>query len=200
MPHSPPRDKGRYCYVKPSCTKGRDDAPKILGAFTGCNGGGTHSFKFVFQNQSVFWKLGSKDVNIYGDLGNDRSIMDGPRPSVLGGDSNEKERKPSRMDSSAGRLMQRHQLLRSMLLSFEGVETATMSHLRMRNPPNWFNLIVNSADVVIGDVDFRATVSRRTYKNLTPQAGMLVRSAPDRCSNIRAENVTITVPSGKPPV
>jgi galacturan 1,4-alpha-galacturonidase len=33
-----------------------------------------------------------------------------------------------------------------------------------------------------------------------PRAGSMVCSAPDRCSNIRVENVTVTVPSGKAPV
>ncbi|KAK2057870.1 exopolygalacturonase [Colletotrichum caudatum] len=43
-----------------------------------------------------------------------------------------------------------------MLFSFEGVQGATMSHLRMRNPPNWFNLIANSTGVIISDMDLRA--------------------------------------------
>lgn len=41
FPESPPREAGRYCFVKPSCTKGRDDAPKIFRAFHDCNNGGT---------------------------------------------------------------------------------------------------------------------------------------------------------------
>ncbi|KAK2040889.1 exopolygalacturonase [Colletotrichum somersetense] len=178
MPHSPPRDEGRYCYVKPSCTEGHDDAPKILRAFTECNGGGTvvldkryfvgspldltflehidvvitgeihfaadpyywaeHSFKFAFQNQSVFWKLGGKDVNIYGDLDNDWSVIDGHGQVYW------------------EEIQTNKSLLRPMLFSFEGVQGATMSHLRMRNPPNWFNLIANSTDVIISDMDLRA--------------------------------------------
>lgn len=39
FPTSPPRDK--TCFVKPSCTEGRDDSPKILAAFEECNDGGT---------------------------------------------------------------------------------------------------------------------------------------------------------------
>ncbi|KAK1580040.1 pectin lyase fold/virulence factor [Colletotrichum navitas] len=160
MPYSPLRDRGRYCYVKPSCTEGRDDAPKVFGAFTECNGGGTHinvvitgevhfatdpyywveqSFKCAFQNQS----LGDEHVNIYGDLGNDKSVIDGHGQVYWGEISNEQEIKP-------------HQILRPMLFSFEGVEGATMSHLRMRNPPNWSSLIANSTDVVISDMDLRA--------------------------------------------
>lgn len=39
----------------------------------------SHSFKYTFQNQSVFWKVGGEDVNIYGDLGlgEGRSVVDG---------------------------------------------------------------------------------------------------------------------------
>lgn len=39
FPTSAPREK--TCFVKPSCTEGRDDAPKILAAFEECNNGGT---------------------------------------------------------------------------------------------------------------------------------------------------------------
>ncbi|KAK2013576.1 pectin lyase-like protein [Colletotrichum eremochloae] len=160
--------------VKPSCTEGHKDAPKILREFTECTDGGTvvldkkylisspldltflrhidvviageihfnadpyywadNGFKFAFQNQSVFWKLGgSKDVNIYGDLGTNESVIDG-----------------------------HGQLLRPMWFSFEGVEGATMSHLRMRNPPNWFNLIANSTGVIISDMDLRAVDTYRS--------------------------------------
>jgi galacturan 1,4-alpha-galacturonidase len=36
-----------------------------------------NSFKYEFQNQSVYWKWGGEDVNIYGDLSNEHSIIDG---------------------------------------------------------------------------------------------------------------------------
>ena len=39
-----------------------------------------------------------------------------------------------------------------------------------------------------------------TSELLDPQAGTLICSAPDRCSNIRAENITVQVPSGAKPV
>ena len=35
------------------------------------------SFKYDYQNQSVFWKWGGEDVNIYGDLGNGKSVING---------------------------------------------------------------------------------------------------------------------------
>ncbi|KAF6834764.1 exopolygalacturonase [Colletotrichum musicola] len=178
MPFSPPREKGRYCYVKPGCGKKRDDAAGVLDAFEKCNDGGTvvfdksylisspldltflkhidivitgeiafnddpyywaeNSFKFDFQNQSVFWKLGGEDFNIYGDLGNDKSVIDG------------------RGQAYWEEIQTNKSLLRPMLFSIDGAKGATMSHIRMRNPPNWFNLISNSTDVLISNMDLRA--------------------------------------------
>ncbi|KAJ0304852.1 hypothetical protein COL516b_005628 [Colletotrichum fioriniae] len=155
MPFSPPRDKDRYCYVKPSCTEGKDDAPKILKAFKECNDGGTvvfdktylisspldltflkhidvvitgdiqfnddplywadNSFKFAFQNQSVFWKFGGEDINIYGDLGNDKSVIDGRGQAY-----------------------------------WEAIQTNS----------SWFNLIANSTDVIISDMDLKAQMNQ----------------------------------------
>lgn len=37
----------------------------------------SNSFKYDFQNMSTFWKWGGKDVNIYGDLSNGKSVIDG---------------------------------------------------------------------------------------------------------------------------
>lgn len=36
-----------------------------------------NSFKYDFQNMSSFWKIGGEDINIYGDLSNNRSVIDG---------------------------------------------------------------------------------------------------------------------------
>ncbi|KAK7425703.1 hypothetical protein QQZ08_007802 [Neonectria magnoliae] len=184
FPYSPPRDKGRYCYVKPGQGKNTDDAAGILKAFKKCNHGGTvvldntyliaspldltflkhidvvitgeidfkediyywadNSFKIPFQNQSVFWKFGGKDINIYGDLTNDKSVIDG------------------RGEIYWQELLVNKTLLRPMLFAFDGVEGASMSNLRMRNPPNWFNLIANSTDVLISDMDLKASSAQGT--------------------------------------
>ncbi|KAI1798604.1 glycoside hydrolase family 28 protein [Daldinia bambusicola] len=178
---SPPRDKGRYCHVKQGCTTHRDDAPHILRALHKCNNGGTvvfdksyvigspldltflrhvdivvtgsiafddadvyywqdRSFKYAFQNQSVFWKLGGEDVNIYGDLslGEGRSVIDG------------------RGQAYWEELQRNKALYRPMLFAFDGMKGATMSNLRMRNPPNWFNIIANSSDIIVSNMDLRA--------------------------------------------
>lgn len=36
-----------------------------------------HSFKYDFQNMSSFWKIGGKDIHIYGDLTKGESLLDG---------------------------------------------------------------------------------------------------------------------------
>lgn len=158
MPHSPPRDPSRYCYVKPGCGPERDDAPRILRAIEKCNNGGTvvfdkayqintrldltflkhidlvitgeihftddvyhwaeESFKYDYQNQSVFWKFGGEDVNIYGDLGNEKSVINGHGQPFW---------QECRINKT---------LKRPMLFAFDGMKGATVSNLRMRNPPH----------------------------------------------------------------
>ncbi|KAI1094407.1 glycoside hydrolase family 28 protein [Rostrohypoxylon terebratum] len=181
MPHSPPRDVNRYCHVSQARGRDRDDAPHILRALQECNNGGTivfdksyligspldltflkhvdlvitgsiafddsdvyywqnNSFKYTFQNQSVFWKIGGEDVNVYGDLSLEegKSVIDGKGEAYWEAVQN---------DSS---------LLRPMLFALDGMKGATMSNLRMRNPPNWFNIIANSSDIIISNMDLRA--------------------------------------------
>ncbi|KAI1451875.1 glycoside hydrolase family 28 protein [Annulohypoxylon moriforme] len=181
MPLSPPRDKDRYCHVDQGLEKDRDDAPRILQALQECNDGGTivfdksyligspldltflkhvdivitgdiafddsdvyywqnNSFKYTFQNQSVFWKIGGEDINIYGDLTLEegKSVIDGKGEAYW---------EAVRNDTA---------LLRPMLFALDGAKGATMSNLRMRNPPNWFNIIANSSDVIISNMDLRA--------------------------------------------
>ncbi|KAI1081031.1 glycoside hydrolase family 28 protein [Whalleya microplaca] len=179
LPISPPRTIGRYCHVQPGRRRARDDAPQIFRAFEDCNDGGTvvldksyligspldltflkhvdvvitgeiafddsdvyywadNSFKYAFQNQSVFWKLGGEDVNIYGDLGNELSVIDG------------------RGQAYWEEIQTNKTLLRPLLFAFDGMKGATMSNLRMRNPPNWFNVIANSTDILISNMDLRA--------------------------------------------
>ncbi|KAH7316894.1 exopolygalacturonase [Stachybotrys elegans] len=179
MPHSPVRETGRVCYVRESKNKEDDAAPNILQAFQQCNHGGTivfdktywiaspldltflshidivitgeihfddsdvyywndNSFKYRFQNQSVFWKIGGEDINIYGDLTNDKSLIDGH------GQVYWEEIETNRA------------LLRPMLLSLDGAHGLTMSNIRMRNPPHWFNIIANSTDVLISNMDLEA--------------------------------------------
>ncbi|KAM0330806.1 hypothetical protein ACHAQA_003760 [Verticillium albo-atrum] len=98
-----------------------------------------NSFKYKFQNQSVFWKFGGEDVNIYGDLENDRSVIDGHGQAYW------------------EEIQTNKTLFRPMLFAFDGMHGAVMSNLRMRNPPHWFNIIANSTDILISDMHLNAT-------------------------------------------
>ncbi|UZP38225.1 hypothetical protein NXS19_006041 [Fusarium pseudograminearum] len=180
FPKSSPRSRKDICYVKPGKGKNSDDAPAILKAFKKCNKGGTivldqkytigspldltwlahvdvvitgevdfksdpyywaeNSFKFGYQNMSSFWKWGGKDIHIYGDL-NKQSVLDGKGQAYW---------EEMAMNST---------LLRPILFSIEGAHGLTMSNLHMRNSPNWFNIIINSTDVLISDLDLQAKSS-----------------------------------------
>jgi galacturan 1,4-alpha-galacturonidase len=41
---------------------------------------------------------------------------------------------------------------RPIMFGTDGLHHATISGLTMRNPPNWFNLIANSSDILISDL------------------------------------------------
>lgn len=156
-PHavSPPRDPNRYCFVRPSCKAGNDDAPKILRAFHECNNGGTvvldatytiaspldltfldsvdmvisgtinfssdvnywveHTFKYPFQDSSSMWRIGGRDVNIYGGgvgliNGNGQNWYDAFAKNPT--------------------------LLRPILLVLDGLHGGSVTGLRMVNSPN----------------------------------------------------------------
>ncbi|KAF5964144.1 exopolygalacturonase [Fusarium bulbicola] len=178
FPKSPARSRKDFCYVNAGKGKNVDDAPGILKAFKKCNKGGTivldqkysiaspldltwlshvdviitgevnfksdpyywadHSFKYDFQNMSSFWKIGGKDINIYGDLTKGASLLDGHGQAYW------------------EEMAVNKTLLRPILLTIEDAHGLTMSNLRMRNPPNWFNIIINSTDVLISDLDLEA--------------------------------------------
>ncbi|KAI8946549.1 polygalacturonase [Xylaria longipes] len=155
-----------------------DDAPQILDAFHDCNNGGTvaldgdytiataldltfldsvdvallgsitfkadidywvaNSFKYAFQSSTAFWKIGGKDVNIYGG---GVGVIDGNgQPWWDGFASNSS-------------------LLRPISLVLDGLQGGSVTGLRMINPPNWFNLIANSSDILISDMVLAAKSS-----------------------------------------
>ncbi|KAJ4992889.1 exopolygalacturonase [Stagonosporopsis vannaccii] len=179
LPHSPPRHPKRRCFVKPGASDTRDDARAIYQAFEHCNNGGTvildkiyhiaspldltflkhvdvvltgelhfddsdvyywaeNSFKYQYQNQSVFWKIGGRDVNIFGDLSKEGSVIHGHGQAYW-------------LETLTNK-----SLRRPMLFAFDGMEGATMSNIRMRNPPHWFNIIANSSDILISNMDLEA--------------------------------------------
>ncbi|KAI0863545.1 polygalacturonase [Xylaria cubensis] len=182
-----PHNSGRLKPVSPPRTKtcsvtalggGEDDASQILDAFHDCNNGGTivldgdytiataldltfldsvdvalsgsitfkadidywvaNSFKYDFQSSIAFWKIGGKDVNIYGG---GVGVIDGNgQPWWDGFASNSS-------------------LLRPISLVLDGLQGGSVTGIRMINPPNWFNLIANSSDILISDMVLTAKSS-----------------------------------------
>lgn len=75
------------------------------------------SFKYPFQNTSSFLRVGGEDVNIYGDLSNGKSLIDGHGQAYW---------KEIETNST---------LKRPLLWVLDGLKGGTMSNLRMENPP-----------------------------------------------------------------
>ncbi|KAI1436418.1 polygalacturonase [Xylaria sp. CBS 124048] len=175
IPHSPQRT--RSCSVT-AHGRGEDDAPHILKAFKDCNNGGTivldgnytiataldltfldgvdialsgsitfkadidywvaNSFKYAFQNSTAFWKIGGRDVNFYGG---GVGLIDGNGQPWW--------------DSFATN----PSLLRPIAMVVDGLQGGSITGLRMINPPNWFNLVANSSDILISNMVLTAESS-----------------------------------------
>ncbi|KAJ4393006.1 hypothetical protein N0V93_002210 [Gnomoniopsis smithogilvyi] len=176
---SPLRDSNKTCTV-PASVDGSDAAPAILSAFQTCNNGGTivldasynissplnltflshvdvaltgtvsfnpdiafwtrvdGAYPITYQNSSTFWKLGGEDVNIYGG-------------GVGTLDGNGEVWWDAHLTNSS--------LVRPILFVADGLQGATISGLNFVNPPNWFNLIANSSDVVVSGLNLSAVWS-----------------------------------------
>ncbi|ESZ97939.1 Polygalacturonase 1 [Sclerotinia borealis F-4128] len=172
--------RNRNCHVS-SLGSGFDDSAALLSAIKSCNHGGVvqlnetiykistplnlqslqsidfnisgtiqfspnitywtaNSFKYVFQNSSAFWQWGGNDINWYGGGtidGNGQSWWD-----AFAKDST---------------------LARPILFVMNGLNGGSMSGLKMRSPPNWFNFITGSEDVLISGMTLTAVTN-----NLNP--------------------------------
>ncbi|KAF4626191.1 hypothetical protein G7Y89_g11972 [Cudoniella acicularis] len=170
-----PYNHGRSHYVSPPRTKtcyvtalggGKDDSAGILSAAKSCNNGGnialldaqytisrpldltflnavdfiiegqvsftpdvnywsTNSFQYKYQDTALFWQFGGQDVNIYGGgtlNGNGQAWWD-----AMASDSD---------------------VVRPILLGLMGLKGGSVSNLKMKNPPNWFNFVANSSDII----------------------------------------------------
>lgn len=96
-----------------------------------------NSFKYDFQNMSSFWKIGGNDVNIYGDLSNDQSLLDGHGQDYWKEYVTNKTVSVNMVEWFGMRLtFAVWQLMRPILLTIEDAHGLTMSNIRMRNSPN----------------------------------------------------------------
>lgn len=184
FPVSSPRTK--TCFVKPSCTAGRDDSAKILKAFQDCNNGGTvvldkeyticealdlrflknidialtgtvkfcdkvHEWqpkllRFPFQDQGSWWIWGGEDINLYGA---GTGVVDGNGQTWY----NEYAANSS--------------LLRPLLFATDGWHGGSMTGLKMRMSPQWHNIIANSSDILVSDIDiYSRSATHNEAKNL----------------------------------
>ncbi|KAI0147483.1 polygalacturonase [Xylariaceae sp. FL1272] len=151
--------------------EGADDSDAILEAFNSCNNGGTvvldgdytigtaldltflesvdialsgsinfsddidywtaNSFKYDFQNSTAYWKIGGKDVNFYGG-----------GVGVINGNGQ------IWWDAFAAN----SSLLRPITLVIDSLDGGSVTGIQMNNPPNWFNFITTSSDILISDM------------------------------------------------
>jgi galacturan 1,4-alpha-galacturonidase len=49
------------------------------------------------------------------------------------------------------------------LFGTDGLKQGTISGLTFRNPPNWFNIIANSSELLISDLDLVVEVTNASY-------------------------------------
>ncbi|KAF2098780.1 putative polygalacturonase [Rhizodiscina lignyota] len=83
-----------------------------------------NSFKYAFQNQSSFFQIGGKDVNVYGG-----GTLDGQGQPWW-----------QALQTNAS-------IVRPILFAVIGLEGGTIADINLVNSPNWFNIIANSSDV-----------------------------------------------------
>lgn len=172
-PPSPPRTK--YCYPR-AHGNGTDDSATIFSAFKACNHGGVvalmdsqytiakpldltfldsvdfviqgqvsftpdisfwtgvgNTFNYAFQGASIFWQIGGKDVNIYGGgtvNGNGQIWWD--------------------------RMVTNTSLARPILLGIMGLKGGSVSNIKLINPPNWFQFVANSSDLIFDSMNLTA--------------------------------------------
>ncbi|KAF7966000.1 hypothetical protein HWV62_40503 [Athelia sp. TMB] len=182
MPKSITRTK--TCVV-PAFGNGTDDSAAILKAFHTCNSGGSvvlsanktytigtaldltflrhvdwviegtiqftndtdywqaNSFKQIFQNATTFFQLGGEDVNVYGG-----GTIDGNGQVWY--------------DLYAQNIY----ILRPVLFGTIGLKGGSISDLKLRYSPQYYNFVANSSDVVFSGIDISgASISANVAKN-----------------------------------
>jgi galacturan 1,4-alpha-galacturonidase len=98
--------------------------------------------KYKFQDSSAFFAIGGTDVNIFGG-----GTIDGKGQVWYDLFVTEPTAK------------------RPLLFVIDGLKGGTMSNLNMVNPPNWFNLIANSTNIVIDKMDLKVAAVGNPAKN-----------------------------------
>ncbi|KAI1497799.1 polygalacturonase [Biscogniauxia marginata] len=204
LPYSPPRDASRICTVDPTTP---DAGPALLQAAKDCNEGGTvvflenttytiaspvdltflkgidiailgnvrfsddvtywqtTAFEYAYQNTHLFWRFGGEDVNIYG-LG--VGVIDG-----LG-------------QTWWNAKRENETIYRPVLLGTDGLSGGSISGLNMKNSPMWFNVIMDSEDVLVTDIKIWLEVTNTSSPPANTDGWDTYRS-----TNIVIQNSTI---------
>lgn len=102
-----------------------------------------NAFNQTFQNATTFFQLGGEDVNVYGG-----GTIDGNGQAWY--------------DLYADDIY----TLRPILFGTIGLAGGSISNLKLRYSPQWYNIVVNSSDVVFSDIDIEGdSVSDNPAKN-----------------------------------
>lgn len=171
-PISPSLPRTKECYVRSHGDNATDDSQYILSALQECNNGGrvifprdqtyiigtaldmtflnhidldiqgyvqfsndtdywqANSFKQIYQNATTFFQLGGTDVNVYGG-----GTLDGNGQVWY--------------DLYAEDIY----ILRPILFGTIGLDTGSISNLKLRYSPQWYNFVANSSNVVFQGID-----------------------------------------------
>jgi polygalacturonase len=101
------------------------------------------SFKQIYQNATTFFQLGGSDVNVYGG-----GTLDGNGQVWY--------------DLYAKDIY----TLRPILFGTVGLHGGSISDLKLRYSPQWFNFVANSSDIVFSNIDIAGgSKSSNTAKN-----------------------------------
>ncbi|GJC86060.1 exopolygalacturonase A [Colletotrichum liriopes] len=101
----------------------------------------TNTFAYRYQNINLMWRFGGEDVNIYG-LG--QGLIEGLGQTWWNANV---------VNST---------VVRPLLLGTDGLKGGSITGLNMRNSPNWFNIIANSSDILISDMNLVVEVTNKT--------------------------------------
>lgn len=118
------------------------------------------TFHYPFQSASMFWRFGGSNVRIYG-LG--EGVIDGMFfSSFFFSLSSFLFYKIHLTIVGLGQtywtaMVTDSSVERPILFGTDGLHNSSISGINMRNPPNWFNFISNSTNVIISDMNLTVT-------------------------------------------
>jgi galacturan 1,4-alpha-galacturonidase len=128
-----------------------------------------NSFDLQYQNATSFFILGGTDINVYG-------------PGVVQGNG----------QAWWDEYPNNKKIKRPVLFAIVGLESGSVSDIKLRNSPFWHNIIVNSSDVVYSGLDLFSTSNNGNFEKNTDGWDIY------RSERITIENSTITNGDGKP--